>query len=88
MGDRSGTETGLVGEHAAANALGNGETHGDAHRSTGNSLRIECADKDGLEHAGDRSGIDDDHAPDMEPTLQAVIEALKLLIQRDREAQA
>ena len=34
------------------------------------------------------AGIDDVHAPDMEPTLKAVIEGLKLLIQRDREAQA
>ena len=31
------------------------------------------------------AGIDDVHAPDMEPTLKAVIEGLKLLIQRDRE---
>ena len=34
------------------------------------------------------AGMDDVHAPDMEQTLIAVIEALKLLIQRDREAQA
>jgi uridine phosphorylase len=31
------------------------------------------------------AGIDDVHAPDMEPTLKAVIKGLKLLIQRDRE---
>jgi uridine phosphorylase len=34
------------------------------------------------------AGMDDVHAPDMEQTLVAVIEALKLLIQRDREMQA
>lgn len=32
------------------------------------------------------AGLEDIHCPDTEPTLQAVIEGLKLLIQRDREA--
>lgn len=32
------------------------------------------------------AGLADTHSPDMEPTLEAVVEGLKILIQRDRES--
>ena len=61
MGHRSGTKAGLVGEDAAANALGNCRLDGCAGYAAGDSGGIERAHKDALEGVGDSGDVDNDH---------------------------
>ena len=60
MGDRSGTEAGLVGEHAALDAPGDDQDHG-ANDTTGDTAGGEGTHEDVVEHGGQGVGIADDH---------------------------
>ena len=60
--DGRGAETGLIGEDAAADALGDGELHGHAHRAADDGRGVERALEDAGKHAGDRARVgDNDH---------------------------
>ena len=62
MRDGRGAETGLIGEDAAADALGDGELHGHAHRAADDGRGVERALEDAGKHAGDRTRVgDNDH---------------------------
>ena len=60
MGDRSGTEAGLVGEHAALDAPGDDQDHG-ANDTTGDTAGGESTLEDVVEHGGQGVGIANDH---------------------------
>ena len=62
MGDGSGTQTGLVGEDAAGEALTHGDHDGVAKDTAAHSLKAECGSEDGAESSGDVRGAQDDDA--------------------------
>ena len=61
MRDGRGAEARLIGENAAANALGHGKFDGNARRAAGDGRRIERTLKDGGEHAGNTADIGKHH---------------------------